>query len=71
MITPAATETCAMEPIKDEVRCYRPGRGPRLVTLTETLIISDSTKNESRSVFLYIVLVKKNGKHIVEHKCYV
>ena len=46
--------------IKDEVGCYRPSRGPRLIILTDTLIISDSTKTECNNiiVFLYLVLVK-------------
>ena len=33
-------------------KCYQPSRRPRLITLTETLIIPDITKTESKSCFM-------------------
>ena len=33
-------------------KCYQPSRRPRLITLTETLIIPDITKTESKSCFI-------------------
>ena len=39
-------------------KCYQPTRRPRLITLTETLIIQDITKTELIILLLYIVLKK-------------
>ena len=33
-------------------KCYQPSRTPRLITLTETLIIQDITKKESNNYFI-------------------
>ena len=33
-------------------KCYQPSRRPRLITLTETLIIPDITKTESNNCFI-------------------
>ena len=41
--------------IKVEVLCYQPSRRPRLITLTETLIIRISQKPNLIIVLLYIV----------------
>ena len=47
-------------------KCYQPSRRPRLITLTETLIILDITKTESNNRFINIVLRENNDdKHTV------
>ena len=33
-------------------KCYQPSRRPRLITLSETLIIPDITKAESNNCFI-------------------
>ena len=40
-------------------KCYQPTRRPRLITLTETLIIYDITKTESNNFFLLYFVLKK------------
>jgi len=51
--------------IKFEVSVISQSRRLRLITLTETLIISDITKNESHSCFIMLCLKENNDKRII------
>ena len=47
-------------------KCYQPSRRPRLITLTETLIIQDVTKTESNNRFIIHCFEENNDdKHTV------
>ena len=52
--------------IKVAVECFQPSRKPRLITLTETLIIQDITKTESNNCFIVHCFEENNDKHTVE-----
>ena len=51
--------------IKFEVSVISQSRRQRLVTLSETLIISDITKTESHNCFIIHCLKENNDKHII------
>ena len=42
---------------------YKPSQSPKLITLTETLIIPDITKSESNNCFLINCFEKKKKNH--------
>ena len=46
-------------------KCYQPSRRPRLITLTETLIILDITKTEFNNCFIIHCFEKNNDKYTV------
>ena len=46
-------------------KCYQPTRRPRLITLTETLIIQDITKTESKNCFIIHCFEENNDKHTI------
>ena len=45
--------------------CYQPSRRPRLITLTDTLIIQDITKTESNNCFITHCFEENNDKNTV------
>ena len=45
--------------------CYRPSRRPRLITLTDTLIIYDITKTESNNCLITHCFEENNDKNTV------
>ena len=53
--------------IKAEVKRHQPSRRPRLITLTETLIIPDITKTECNTCFITHCFEENNklNKHTV------
>ena len=46
-------------------KCYQPSWRPRLITLTETLIIWDITKTESSNCFIIHRVEENNDRHTV------
>ena len=53
--------------IKAEVS-YQPSQRPRLITLTDTLIIQDITKTKSNNCFIIHCFEENNDKHTVARK---
>ena len=51
--------------IKVEVSVISRSRRPRLITLTETLIIADITKTESNNCFIIHCFEENNDKRII------
>ena len=49
-------------------KCYQPSPRPRLITLTETLIIKDITKTESNNCFIVHCFEENSDKHTVARK---
>ena len=45
--------------------CYQPSRKPKLITLTEALIIQDITKTESNNCFIIHCFEENNDKRTV------
>ena len=48
---------------QDRGKCYQPSRRPRLITPTETLIIPDITKTESKNGFIIRCFEINNDKY--------
>ena len=46
-------------------KCYQPSRTPRLITLTETLIIPDIAKTESHNCFIIQCFQENNDQHSI------
>ena len=47
-------------------KCYQPSRTPRLITLTETLIIPDIAKTESHNCFIIQCFQENNDQLILK-----
>ena len=54
---------CDIRNNQDRGKYYQPSRRPRLITLTETLIIPDITKTESNNCFIIRCFEINNDKY--------
>ena len=56
---------CDVQNYQGQGKCYQPNRRPRLITLTETLIILGCHKTESNNCFTKDCFEENNDKHTI------